>query len=110
MASLLSPIYPNHMGYLVHLLVFLHKFLEVGTRVAQLLLAGVEDYLTNNSGYHLLTAHQIIFQIYYLNKIKVRLSLFQQLLHPADCLAHATELALGLAWGRLGWGLDGLVD
>ena len=31
--------------YLVALLVLLHKFLEVGTRIAQLLLAYVEDYL-----------------------------------------------------------------
>lgn len=38
---------PSSMLYLVHFLVFLHEFLEVGPGIADLLLAGVEDYLAN---------------------------------------------------------------
>lgn len=66
---------PSMYGYLVHFLVFLHKFLEVGARVADLLLTSVEDYLNKGEMYHLLTAHQFIFQIYYLNIDLVKLSL-----------------------------------
>lgn len=68
-ASLLSPIYPKSMAYLVHFLVFLHEFLEVGPRIADLLLASVEDDLGKGRQVPPFDCSSIIFQIYYSNKI-----------------------------------------
>ena len=44
-------------SYLVALLVFLQEFLEVGARVAHLLLARVEYNLVSAKRYHLLSTH-----------------------------------------------------
>jgi hypothetical protein len=46
MESLLRPICHSNNVYFVELLVFFDELFEVGTRVADLLLAGIEDYLT----------------------------------------------------------------
>lgn len=53
-------------SYLVALLVLLHKFLEVGTRVAQLLLADVEDYLDGKGSTTFCVAIVLLFLNVYL--------------------------------------------
>jgi hypothetical protein len=48
--------------YLIAFLVFFDKLLKVGARIAQFLLADVENDLPYSAAYHLLSTHHLLFK------------------------------------------------